>query len=201
MLTDEELALEPPYIQTLIRRRRDRLAGINMMISTLKPDPYVPKWVKNKGMGRMPTDRNLKAWIETDKEAFLPADQRKRTRKSRARKPKTITCKLPKVKKPKTIKCKLPKVKQPRECRLDGCNRRHGTAGLCDMHHLRLIRTGTTESVRHRWDDHVIPECKLDSCTDLAKGRGLCPKHYKRERKWGDPRIKTITDGVKQYED
>jgi 5-methylcytosine-specific restriction endonuclease McrA len=64
-----------------------------------------------------------------------------------------------------------------RTCAVEGCGERAELHGLCERHHARKKRLGTTElPVR------VPRQCSLDGCDNPYYGDGLCRKHYDLRR-------------------
>lgn len=71
------------------------------------------------------------------------------------------------------------------KCRINGCERyiANKKTGLCHLHNLRLIRTGTTDE-RPKVDKSK--KCSVDGCDkQCATHIGLCLMHYKRFARHG----------------
>lgn len=72
---------------------------------------------------------------------------------------------------------------QPKVCSVEGCERRYYGSGLCNMHWLRLRRTGDLDRGR--------PErpstCIVDGCERAHYGKGYCRMHLRRVTLTGDP--------------
>ena len=85
----------------------------------------------------------------------------------------------------------------PQPCNVLGCDNESATAGMCNVHYLRLRRHGSTEPRRRR---STRPEmrvwfnkngdrlkCSVSGCNVPVKSSGLCSGHYHRKIRYGDP--------------
>lgn len=80
-----------------------------------------------------------------------------------------------------------------RICSVDGCERPHGSRGLCRGHAQRLRRGhALTDKPLER---PPVPECSIDGCSSMAHARGWCDKHWKHWREHGDPLGGTFRSG------
>ena len=78
-----------------------------------------------------------------------------------------------------------------RTCDVEGCDKKHYGNGLCNMHHLRLKRTGTvkdskTPGLKERFESKYLPVpetgCWLWEGTYLDKGYGCFSINNKSKR-------------------
>lgn len=80
-----------------------------------------------------------------------------------------------------------PRVTRP--CKIENCNGKAKSRGLCVKHYSRWQRHGDPlyeKRVRH--DKPKAPRlCSVPDCTDKHWGRGYCMKHLERVKKYGDP--------------
>lgn len=61
-------------------------------------------------------------------------------------------------------------------CIVPECGRRRsGPAGHCNMHKMRLARTGSVDKAEPA-------RCSITSCTRIAAAKGLCTRHYDKAR-------------------
>jgi hypothetical protein len=72
-----------------------------------------------------------------------------------------------------------------RSCTIEGCDRKHSSKGLCNLHMLRSIRTGSPLTPLKYYPD----SCTVENCNGKHKEKGLCSKHFQRLKKHGS--IKT----------
>lgn len=71
-------------------------------------------------------------------------------------------------------------------CGVDGCDRSvtpGGGRGLCQIHYMRLRRTGTTDTnpEPHRRRNPEV--CQLEGCDRKTVAFGLCDTHYRAARR------------------
>ena len=76
-------------------------------------------------------------------------------------------------------------------CQVDGCERvRHG-ASWCNMHRLRVERTGepgrAEPLIRAKGEGRGT--CNVDGCDRVVIAKRMCPRHYYRTAKYGDPHM------------
>lgn len=61
-------------------------------------------------------------------------------------------------------------------CEVDSCNNPDSKLGLCQMHYMRLRRTGTTDKL-----ERIYNPCSIEGCTNVTgRESGLCLTHYKQ---------------------
>lgn len=74
-------------------------------------------------------------------------------------------------------------------CKIEGCDRPVETREMCNMHYLRVLRTGTPgpPGPLIRASGTGRGECAVEGCEQVAAGRTYCHRHYYRVRKYGDP--------------
>lgn len=74
-------------------------------------------------------------------------------------------------------------------CNVEGCTRPVEAREMCNMHYLRVLRTGAAGSPEPliRKSGTGRGECSVEGCEQSATGRTYCPRHYYRVRKYGDP--------------
>lgn len=80
-------------------------------------------------------------------------------------------------------------------CSVPDCGRKHKAQGLCNTHHNRLWRTGTTEpKPQVKRQLKAYRTCDVEGCEKKHEAKGLCGMHYKRVLKTGttdlEPRVK-----------
>jgi len=69
-----------------------------------------------------------------------------------------------------------------RTCSVVECTKTVHCAGMCGMHHSRLLNHGTTTDPR--------PICSVDGCGEHSSTHGtMCAVHRNRVRKGGDPNV------------
>lgn len=71
-------------------------------------------------------------------------------------------------------------------CRLDGCERRAKSRGLCDTHVYRERKYGDPGTAHIRVKSYAGVNCAVSECERRAHARGLCHEHYGRKRTMGD---------------
>ena len=65
-----------------------------------------------------------------------------------------------------------------RKCSVEGCGRQWAKNGMCDMHHQRVRKHGSTELKKREFPNQGR-ECGQAGCSRDAKKRGFCDTHYK----------------------
>ncbi len=65
-------------------------------------------------------------------------------------------------------------------CSAPDCDRPLKARGLCTMHYMRFLRTGSAETERR-----ARASCTVEGCSARAVGHGLCNKHYARWHRTG----------------
>lgn len=65
-------------------------------------------------------------------------------------------------------------------CADDTCESRATAKGYCDLHRMRLIRTGTTAAPSR---PAAPTSCTTGSCNRKVIAKGLCRKHYDEARR------------------
>ena len=84
------------------------------------------------------------------------------------------------------------------QCKIEGCLQPIASrkTGLCHKHHLRFIRSGTTELRREFVD--TTEKCIVDGCNNRRRTvKGFCLKHYKewKRKQPADPTKKCVVCG------
>lgn len=67
-------------------------------------------------------------------------------------------------------------------CKVDSCDRLARHAGMCPMHHQRVLRLGTTDLPAR-----TPRACSVEGCTRKYRCSGYCSMHYARVRANGAP--------------
>lgn len=80
-------------------------------------------------------------------------------------------------------------------CTVDGCTRNvtpGGGRGLCQVHYMRLRRTGTTDEnpEPHKRRNSVV--CSVDDCDRRTVAFDLCDLHYRRSRRGGEGSVAAV---------
>jgi hypothetical protein len=70
-------------------------------------------------------------------------------------------------------------------CRIEECDARVYSLGLCNKHRLRLQRTGTTDLVPYV--PYAGRPCTIGLCRKKVHARGMCATHHSRWYLYGDP--------------
>lgn len=72
-------------------------------------------------------------------------------------------------------------------CSIDGCDRHGYSAGLCEAHYRRRLRTGNAREGVPIGNAQPSPgPCAVDGCDRQAEGLGWCHGHYLRWSRTGD---------------
>lgn len=66
-------------------------------------------------------------------------------------------------------------------CSIQGCSKPHVAKGLCSMHYVRVLRTGSTDRIKRI----AAPVCSVTDCTKKSVGKDLCQLHYRRWKTTG----------------
>lgn len=70
------------------------------------------------------------------------------------------------------------------KCKVEGCENKARTKGLCPKHYRRLLLYGDpTIKKRGAAGERLI--CSVDGCNKQVHAKGYCLQHYKRFRKYG----------------
>ena len=75
-------------------------------------------------------------------------------------------------------------------CSIERCDRPLHGNNYCNMHRLRVARTGDPGPAEPliRPSGTGRGPCSVEECANKAVARDLCSKHYRRIQKYGDPR-------------
>lgn len=68
-----------------------------------------------------------------------------------------------------------------RICTVEGCIRPLVVKEMCEMHYLRLRRTGVLSRIEYS------KICKVLNCNNESYVKGYCNKHYQKNWKYGNP--------------
>lgn len=90
-----------------------------------------------------------------------------------------------------------------RLCSVDGCGRPSRSKGMCNVHYLRVLNSGTPHIYCNDCGEQLPVDasgrmktcddcrnrahCKVDGCLDLIKRHGFCYAHYMKDWRYGTP--------------
>lgn len=70
---------------------------------------------------------------------------------------------------------------------VEDCDRAVKARGYCNLHYLRLKRTGDVKARQPAQAKNPTEKCLVESCGRKHVARGYCAGHYSRVAKHGDP--------------
>ena len=81
-----------------------------------------------------------------------------------------------------------------RDCKYEGCSRKHVGKGLCDAHRKQMERGKELAPIRQR-----NKTCAFDECGRKHYARSYCLQHYRQNRRGVE--IKVIRKWVRKQEE
>ncbi len=79
----------------------------------------------------------------------------------------------------------MPKGREITICKVDGCDVRVVSHGLCRKHWMRFQRHGTTDEPKDKWGHRVAHFCSVDGCDRQISSNGMCRTHAGRLKNRG----------------